>query len=196
MIVSSPFETVALPQIPLREALVLFADARTRRLLSAVTCNAAISACEKRREWKLSVALLEATWHLALRPTEVTYNAATSACEKAGRWRHALRLLGREVLDVVAFGAAIGACENATAWRPGLALLGELRLESLGPSLVASNGALSACDKARAWRHVLALLADVQVHLQPKTGKDGKGGCGREAFVACYGWSCASNACT
>lgn len=52
-----------------------------------------------------------------MRPTEVTYNAATSACEKAGRWRHALRLLGREVLDVVAFGAAIGACENATAWR-------------------------------------------------------------------------------
>ena len=89
------------------------------RLMAGAACapdmvgvNAAISACEKGRQWQVALALLSAMPSMRLIPDTVSFNAAISACEKVGRWPVALGLLvamteARAWPDEISFSSAI-----------------------------------------------------------------------------------------
>ena len=47
-----------------------------------VSCNAAMSACEKGEQWEEALRLLEELPHRSLMPSVVSCSAAMSACEK------------------------------------------------------------------------------------------------------------------
>ena len=65
-----------------QQALDLFVAEQGVELLRDVsTCNASISACEKREEWQQALGL---PGSLDVFPNSVTYSAAVSACEKRG----------------------------------------------------------------------------------------------------------------
>ena len=58
-----------------------------------ITCNAAISACEKAKQSEQALALLGVMREKDLAPEVITCNAAISACEKAKPSEQALELL-------------------------------------------------------------------------------------------------------
>ena len=58
-----------------------------------ISYSAAISACEKGKQWEEALRLLQQMTCRALTPNEISYSAAISACEKSKQWEEALRLL-------------------------------------------------------------------------------------------------------
>ena len=59
----------------------------------AVSYHAAVSACEKGKQWEGGLALLQWTVRKELMPDVVSYSAAITACGEA--WNQALRVLKR-----------------------------------------------------------------------------------------------------
>ena len=55
--------------------------------------SATISVCEKSRQWKRALELLEEMKSRGIEPDVVSYNAAISACEKGKQWERTLELL-------------------------------------------------------------------------------------------------------
>ena len=74
------------------DALRVFEFSRHKIRVDTISCNAAISACEKGGRWELALELLNEckTWSA---PDTISYSAAISACEKGNQWQHALDLL-------------------------------------------------------------------------------------------------------
>ena len=65
-----------------QQALDLFVAEQSVELLrDVITCNASISACEKREQWQQALGL---PGSLDVFPNSVTYSAAVSACDKRG----------------------------------------------------------------------------------------------------------------
>lgn len=59
--------------------------------------NSMISVCEKVREYKRALRLLDEMTEKKVEKNEVTFSSAISACEKCGQWRTALDLLDKMV---------------------------------------------------------------------------------------------------
>jgi pentatricopeptide repeat domain-containing protein 1 len=104
--------------------------------------NAAISACEKARNWKRALSLLEEAQQKGINPTAITYNAAISACAKGKQWEMALSLL-EEVQhkgihpDIITYNAAISACAKGGQREKALELFGEVqKLKGIEPNVV------------------------------------------------------------
>ena len=86
-----------------------------------VTYNAAISACEKCRNWDRVPGLLSGMRVDGIKPDVITYSAAISACEKCRMWDRVPELMSEMRAagikpDVVTYGAAISACEKCRDW--------------------------------------------------------------------------------
>ena len=61
--------------------------------LDVVSFNAAISACEKGKQWEVALALLQEIGNNVLIPDLLSCNAVVSACDKGKQWKGALGLL-------------------------------------------------------------------------------------------------------
>ncbi|CAJ1435382.1 unnamed protein product, partial [Effrenium voratum] len=137
----------------LREAVQ--AGAQSLPLLSA-----AVSACEKAREWRTALSMCQAA-----QADVVMYGACISACEKGKQWQRAVQLLsaawGRVAMSSVAYGAAISACEACEEWNYALLLLADLFARALRANVVTYNAALQACQKGQRWQKCLHLLAEM-----------------------------------
>ncbi|CAK0864946.1 unnamed protein product [Prorocentrum cordatum] len=85
---------------------------------TAVSYNAAISSCDKGKQWQRALYLLSESVGALVEPSVIGYNAGVSACEKCGQWRHVLSLVFGDMLaaklepDVIACTAGISACEK------------------------------------------------------------------------------------
>ena len=80
-----------------------------------ITCNAAISACGKGREWPRALDVLGVMARSSIQIDTITCNAAVSACEKGGERARALDMLGNMerssiAMDMITCNAAVGAC--------------------------------------------------------------------------------------
>ena len=62
-----------------------------------VSYSAAISTCEKGKQWEGALALLQEMVRKELTPNVVSYSSAISACEKGKLWEGTLALL-REMI--------------------------------------------------------------------------------------------------
>ncbi len=129
-----------------QQALDLFVAEQGVELLRDVsTCNASVSACEKREEWQQALGLPGSPDVL---PKSVTYSAAISACDKGEQRQQALDLFVVEqsvelLRDVITCNTSI-ACEKREQWRQALGLLGS---PDVLPNSVTNSAAISACDK-------------------------------------------------
>ena len=125
-----------------------------------ITYNAAISACEKAKQWPFALWLLQ----LVPEADVITFSAAISACGQAACWPQSLSLLQQLVdeqlrLDIVTYNSVISAVEKQGLWQLAIHLLAELRHSSLSSTLITHNALVSACEKAGQWQHALRALA-------------------------------------
>ena len=54
--------------------------------LDVMSCNAAISACEKGEQWEAALHSLQEMVQQLVTPDVVTYSATITACEKGNQW--------------------------------------------------------------------------------------------------------------
>ncbi|CAE8589705.1 unnamed protein product [Polarella glacialis] len=149
--------------------------------------NAAISACEKGRQWQLAVGLLGSMPDMRVIPDEVSYNAAISACEKGGQWQLAMTLLNlmpeaRVVPNKITFSAAITACSKDGQWRLALNLLSLMPEARVVPDEFTYSAAISACEKGGQWQlalNLLSLMPEASVVLDQITYSAAISACGK-----------------
>eukprot|EP00438_Fugacium_kawagutii_P005537 Skav234070 [mRNA] locus=scaffold2565:36267:38300:+ [translate_table: standard] len=147
-------------------ALEGFCGIRTCRMAqSRISCNAAVTCCEKSSMWSFAVHLLHSlrrsptkqesltslTSPSSLSPDIITISAAISACEKGGQWSMALTLLSADFVfdrNEISFNAAISATEKTRQWERSQSLLDKILQTSLRPTEITYNAVISACHKA------------------------------------------------
>lgn len=147
-------------------ALEGFCGIRTSRMAqSRISCNAAVTCCEKSSMWSFAVYLLHSfrrktkqthesltsSTSLRLGPDIITISAAISACEKGGQWSMALILLSADFVfgrNEISFNAAISATEKTRQWERSQSLLDKILQTSLRPTEITYNAVISACHRA------------------------------------------------
>lgn len=145
-------------------ALEGFCAIQTYRMAqNRISCNAAITCCEKSSTWNFALDLLHSFGKhqrkssdaeaAAQGPDTVTVSAAISACEKGGQWTLALLLLHsvrffEQKPNEISFNAAISASEKFSKWQRSASLLHAL-LEILRPTAITYNAVISACHRAQ-----------------------------------------------
>ena len=101
--------------------------------LDVITYSAVISACEKCKDYKKALELLQEMKDYGINPDVRTYNATISACEKCKNYKKALELL-QEMKDsgtsetcpnVITYSAVISACEKCKNYIKALEILEE-----------------------------------------------------------------------
>eukprot|EP00445_Apocalathium_hangoei_P020606 CAMPEP_0203902786 /NCGR_PEP_ID=MMETSP0359-20131031/44813_1 /ASSEMBLY_ACC=CAM_ASM_000338 /TAXON_ID=268821 /ORGANISM="Scrippsiella Hangoei, Strain SHTV-5" /LENGTH=760 /DNA_ID=CAMNT_0050826707 /DNA_START=42 /DNA_END=2321 /DNA_ORIENTATION=- len=130
---------------------------------AAPAFNAAISACEKAKQWEWALALFVSMPDERLERDIVSFNAAISACEKGHQSALALALLAEATQraltpNVITYSAAISACEKGHRWEWAVHLLEVMEDKNVTPQVIACSAAISACEKGEQWEHALALL--------------------------------------
>ena len=145
---------------------------------NAFSYSAAITACEKERQWELALELFDEMQHRGVSPDVVTYSSVISACEKCGQWQHALDLFdelerkGAEGMpssarwsnaaDVILYSATISACEKGGQWKRAVELLRQMEDVGLVPNVVTYSAAISACGNGHEWGQAMALFDEMK----------------------------------
>ena len=137
-----------------------------------VSCNAAITACQKTSTWTAALSLL---WNLLrsclqrLEPSVVTCGAAVDSCGRAAKWWASLLLLSRAgtaslEASAITLNSVLKACTAcaASGWSRAVALLQELKTISLKPGRILHTTAVNACAQGLASETALGLLADFE----------------------------------
>ena len=119
----------------------------------AITFSSAVTSTERRRYWRLAVALLSAS----AGPSGNALNAAISTYEKAGLWQRALGTqcdmgLRRVVATRITFNSLMAACEKVACWQQA----GHFLRDS--PDIYSFSSALSAGVNAKTWGWAVWLM--------------------------------------
>jgi pentatricopeptide repeat domain-containing protein 1 len=135
---------------------------------SPVTCNAAISSCEKGFQWEHALELLNDMLRTSIRPDGITCNAMVSACEKGLQWDMALHFLSSAVAqiqmpgwagpDAITYSSVISACEKVVGWERAAFLVEIMPTCALVPNVVSRAAAVSACEQGGEWALALELF--------------------------------------
>ena len=114
-----------------------------------MTCNTALSACEKASRWELALHLLSGkySWELG----SVGYGAFLTSCRHSARWTEALTVLRHKAVDSIGLSCAVTAAETASNPKAALALLQQLLLHTSKQLLFACRiGGGPAANRAHA----------------------------------------------
>ncbi|CAJ1348662.1 unnamed protein product, partial [Effrenium voratum] len=134
-----------------------------------VACfNAAISACDKGKQWRHAVCLLT---DLQEAPNAISVGSAISACGKAVRWETSVLLLSTPatslLLDGVCWNGAISACEKASLAQAAARLLRGMGHAGIRPDTISYNAVCTSFANRGLWRHSLHCLQRVLTLLKP-----------------------------
>ena len=131
-----------------RDALHLWYQSRKAQLeAGAITCNAAMAACQKGAAWTSAILALSSMHEAKIRPDTISLNTCLGA-GRQGRWRNAVALLHfaqRTALRLDSFSLTglLGACKGQ--WRFASSLLGTVSLQSgVKPTVEVRNAHLTA----------------------------------------------------
>lgn len=157
------------------EALLRFgvADVGAR---SVVTFGAALTACERGRQWLSALQLLTKMPATSLQGNVVTYSAALAACADAVQWHAACQLFwdmasASVEANTVVFGAATGAFAAAD-WKLAISMLSTMVKEAVRINTVVLLAVLDACASAGKTDTIIALsteMADAGVTIDSET---------------------------
>ncbi|CAK9096157.1 unnamed protein product [Durusdinium trenchii] len=133
---------------------------------NTVTCNAALSSCEKAGERKMALFLLQSMTRQSVQADEITYNAAISACERTDRWDLALHLLAEMQSNSLppsdtSLTAAISACKTPGEWERALRLMAGLGMQQ-APSTISTNALLFCLAHASQWELSFSTILSYQ----------------------------------
>ncbi|CAE8633242.1 unnamed protein product, partial [Polarella glacialis] len=140
--------------------------------------GAAMSACDKGKQWQLALSLLLSMTGSGLAPDLVTYNSAISALSlikhnsdnntvrKGGQWCTALALLAdmteaRLYLDQVSYNTAITACSKQGEWQLALDLFRKMSEMGVEPDHISYNAAITACSNGDQWHLSMQLFGSM-----------------------------------
>ncbi len=136
-----------------------------------ISCNAAISACEKGAQPERTLKLLREMQQRSLEPNVISYNAAISACQKGPQPEQALQLLRAMQQqsvepDVISYNALFSAGEKGARPEQALGLLCKMEWQSVEPPVFSYTVAFSTCEitqfaAARRWPHILLVLVQM-----------------------------------
>ncbi|CAE8593059.1 unnamed protein product, partial [Polarella glacialis] len=142
--------------------------------ISAITCNAMLSACRGGKQW--TKALDQLRMRLSVEdlpaPDVISYSAAAAACGSSGRWDQATALLfamtQQAVLpNVITFSTVVTACGKGLQWQVALEILWYAWRYAKGaedqPNVVTVSAAVSACEKCLQWQASVALLGEARL---------------------------------
>jgi len=129
--------------------------------------NSMISACEKVRDYKKALRLLDEMKEKKVAKNEVTFSSAISACEKCGQWRTALDLLDQMKKEgagqtAIAYNAAISACEKGLVPHKALEIFEQMKREGVRPTVVTYSALISAAEKGQQWKLALEVLEEMK----------------------------------
>eukprot|EP00934_Nitzschia_sp_Nitz4_P007903 Nitzschia sp. Nitz4//scaffold9_size221794//31510//35086//NITZ4_001323-RA/size221794-augustus-gene-0.121-mRNA-1//1//CDS//3329560932//7893//frame0 len=129
--------------------------------------NSMISVCEKVREYRKALGLLEEMTAKGVEKNEVTFSSAISACEKCGQWRTALDLLDQMKQEgtgqtAIAYNAAISACEKGLVPHKALEIFEQMKREGVRPTVVTYSALISAAEKGQQWKLALNVLEEMK----------------------------------
>lgn len=129
--------------------------------------NAMISVCEKTKDHRRAMQLLDEMDSKGIRKNQVTFSSAISACEKAGQWRDALRLFDQMKANgvdrtAIAYNAAISACEKGLVPQRALQLFDQMKREGVTPTVVTYSALISAAEKGQQWKLALDILEEMK----------------------------------
>ncbi|CAK9105886.1 unnamed protein product [Durusdinium trenchii] len=139
------------------------ADRSPGRLVSLVTWNSAISACDKGQQWHIALVLLDEMKQTDIKADVVSYNTAMSACCRSHNWILGMELLDkmrwtRLEMDRVTLNIAVAACETATLWLVALRMLQEAGECFLSPDVFTYTSMIASCTKHRQWLRAVQVL--------------------------------------
>jgi pentatricopeptide repeat protein len=137
-----------------------------------VTCNAAISACEKSCQWKLAVDLLGQIHEEQLQMTVISYNLLISSCAKGEEWQRGLELLMdlelvRVQSNLITQSVAINACGRGLQWQASLQMLADSATCRSFPNVVVFGTLLNALQNGSLWEQALMTLSMMDAELEP-----------------------------
>ena len=138
----------------------------------AVSVNAAISACEGRNTWQLSIEMLATLPQQRLDTTILAVNSGISAFSWSQQWEDAVELLSRSVhgkLDPteVTWNALAVVAYKSLQWQFCCWLLNKMVECQQPPDVLALEAALGACERSGVERHAAALLEAAGLRFAP-----------------------------
>jgi len=161
-----------------REALVELAAARRSpldgRSIEADEqrrcANAAMSACERSRQWERSLAILHELWEdsdVQCRPNVVSYNAAITGCARGSRWQLSETLLdemrSRHLTpEILTYNATLNSYEKGSKWQQCLGLLRSMSGAALDPDVHSYGAVLAALARGGDWQRGLECMEEMR----------------------------------
>ena len=152
--------------------------------VNAVTCSAAISACDGSQKWQQALRVWGLMADEGLARDGPSYGAVVGALREgsrrrpgAERWRAAVEVM-REVRasgkalahpsEGSIYGAAVDACMGEERWERALHLLKAVRQQRLALDDVSHGSAMRAQEQASRWSRTLQLLEDRATKSSPR----------------------------
>ncbi|CAL1142274.1 unnamed protein product [Cladocopium goreaui] len=128
--------------------------------------GAALSACDRGKQWPLALAVLEQMEVEKVVPGQIACNSVVSACERLGRWQFAMAVMEKMQLqevemDTITFCTAICACAKGRAWSKVLQLWQAMSTASVPRNVILCSATINACAKGSLWPLALKVLGSM-----------------------------------
>ncbi|CAE8627485.1 unnamed protein product [Polarella glacialis] len=147
-----------------------------------VSFNAAISACDRGRQWPSALGLFGELFDAGLQPDVITCNSLISACAAGLAWRPALELLAAMPTmsltpDQVSYSGAVRSCAGCS-WFRALGVLESMLDAAVDPDVSSFSALLMECQQRGLLATEVALLRSLSTTVKREGGERRDGAAG------------------